>query len=77
VTAYFHLSKVEVHQGQMVDRGQKIGLVGRSGRVTGPHLHWVARYGTISVDPLSLLSLEPSSAGFEEKPADLGSRASH
>jgi hypothetical protein len=77
VTAYFHLSKVEVHQGQMVDRGQKIGLVGRSGRVTGPHLHWVARYGTISVDPLSLLSLEPSSAGSEEKPADLGSRASH
>jgi murein DD-endopeptidase MepM/ murein hydrolase activator NlpD len=31
--------------------------VGQSGRVTGPHLHWVARYGTIPVDPMSLLHL--------------------
>jgi murein DD-endopeptidase MepM/ murein hydrolase activator NlpD len=54
VTAYFHLSKAEVRQGQMVNAGQLIGRVGHSGRVTGPHLHWVARYGTISVDPLSL-----------------------
>jgi murein DD-endopeptidase MepM/ murein hydrolase activator NlpD len=54
VTAYFHLSKAEVRQGQMVKAGQLIGRVGQSGRVTGPHLHWVARYGTISVDPLSL-----------------------
>jgi murein DD-endopeptidase MepM/ murein hydrolase activator NlpD len=54
VTAYFHLSKAEVRQGQMVSAGQLIGRVGQSGRVTGPHLHWVARYGTISVDPLSL-----------------------
>ena len=58
VTAYFHLSKAEVRQGQMVRAGQLIGLVGRSGRVTGPHLHWVARYGTISVDPLSLPGVE-------------------
>ena len=35
--------------------GQRIGAVGRSGRVTGPHLHWIARYGAISVDPMSLL----------------------
>jgi murein DD-endopeptidase MepM/ murein hydrolase activator NlpD len=76
VTAYFHLSKAEVRQGQMVNRGQRIGLVGRSGRVTGPHLHWVARYGTISVDPLSLLGLEPTSADHGGKSADLGSGAS-
>jgi murein DD-endopeptidase MepM/ murein hydrolase activator NlpD len=37
-----------------VNAGQLIGRVGHSGRVTGPHLHWVARYGTISVDPMSL-----------------------
>jgi murein DD-endopeptidase MepM/ murein hydrolase activator NlpD len=54
VTAYFHLSKAEVRQGQIVNAGQLIGRVGHSGRVTGPHLHWVARYGTISVDPMSL-----------------------
>jgi murein DD-endopeptidase MepM/ murein hydrolase activator NlpD len=76
VTAYFHLSKAEVRQGQMVNRGQRIGLVGRSGRVTGPHLHWVARYGTISVDPLSLLGLEPTLSEHDGKRADLHSRSS-
>jgi murein DD-endopeptidase MepM/ murein hydrolase activator NlpD len=58
VTAYFHLSRSDVRRGQTVAAGQRIGAVGRSGRVTGPHLHWVARYGTISVDPMSLLQLE-------------------
>jgi murein DD-endopeptidase MepM/ murein hydrolase activator NlpD len=59
ITAYFHLSRAYVRQGQIVRAGQRIGAVGRSGRVTGPHLHWVARYGTISVDPMSLLQLVP------------------
>jgi hypothetical protein len=57
VTAYFHLSRAEVAEGDTVTAGQRIGAVGRSGRVTGPHLHWVARYGVISVDPMSLLKL--------------------
>jgi hypothetical protein len=60
VTAYFHLSRIDVRRGQRVVPGQRIGAVGRSGRVTGPHLHWVARYGAISVDPMSLLRLESS-----------------
>jgi murein DD-endopeptidase MepM/ murein hydrolase activator NlpD len=76
VTAYFHLSKAEVRKGQMVHVGQRIGLVGQSGRVTGPHLHWVARYGTVSVDPLSLLGLEPTASDHDGKPADLGSGTS-
>ena len=76
VTAYFHLSKVEVRQGQMVRTGQLIGRVGKSGRVTGPHLHWVARYGTISLDPLSLLGLEPTSSDPNRERADLGPRPS-
>lgn len=58
VTAYFHLSRIDVRQGDTVVVGQRIGAVGKSGRVTGPHLHWVARYGAISVDPMSLLTLE-------------------
>lgn len=60
VTAYFHLSRAHVRQGDTVVAGQRIGAVGKSGRVTGPHLHWVARYGAISVDPMSLLRLETS-----------------
>lgn len=57
VTAYFHLSKTLVSAGDTVKRGQEIGLVGQTGRVTGPHLHWAARYGTITVNPLDLVSL--------------------
>ena len=58
VTAYFHLSRTYVSEGDTVVAGQRIGAVGQSGRVTGPHLHWVARYGAISVDPMSLLQLD-------------------
>ena len=54
VTGYFHLSQADVQQGDTVKAGQRIGAVGRSGRVTGPHLHWIMRYGTISVDPMSM-----------------------
>ena len=57
VSAYFHLSRHDVAQGDTVAAGQQIGLVGATGRVTGPHLHWVVRYGAISVDPLSFLAL--------------------
>ncbi|MFI5210587.1 MAG: M23 family metallopeptidase [Gemmatimonadales bacterium] len=64
-TAYFHMSQALVAAGDTVERGQLIGRVGQSGRVTGPHLHWVFRYGGINVDPLSLeplglLDLRPS-----------------
>jgi murein DD-endopeptidase MepM/ murein hydrolase activator NlpD len=58
VTAYFHLSKTLVSVGDTVTRGQVIGLVGATGRVTGPHLHWSARYGAITVNPLDLVSLD-------------------
>jgi murein DD-endopeptidase MepM/ murein hydrolase activator NlpD len=57
VTGYFHLSRVDVAPGDTVETGQRIGGVGRSGRATGPHLHWIARYGAITVDPASLLRL--------------------
>ena len=57
VTGYFHLSRAEVSTGDTVARGQIIGRVGQSGRVTGPHLHWIARYGSITVDPMSLVKL--------------------
>jgi murein DD-endopeptidase MepM/ murein hydrolase activator NlpD len=62
VTAYFHLSRSDVAQGDTVVAGQRIGGVGQSGRVTGPHLHWVARYGRVVVDPMSLLDLEKKAA---------------
>ena len=57
VTGYFHLSRATVAPGDTVEKGQQIGLVGATGRVTGPHLHWNARYGAVTVNPLDLVSL--------------------
>lgn len=62
LSAYFHLSRQLVSPGDTVETGDPVGLVGATGRVTGPHLHWVVRYGTTSVDPRSLLSA-PLQAG--------------
>ncbi|HXF95128.1 MAG TPA: M23 family metallopeptidase [Gemmatimonadales bacterium] len=57
VSGYLHLSRILVSPGDTVATGQVIGHVGATGRVTGPHLHWLAHYGRIAVDPLSLLEL--------------------
>jgi murein DD-endopeptidase MepM/ murein hydrolase activator NlpD len=57
VTGYFHLSETLVSAGDTVTRGQIIGRVGATGRVTGPHLHWSARYGAITINPLDVISL--------------------
>jgi len=57
VTGYFHLSEQLVAPGETVEAGTPIGRVGATGRVTGPHLHWVVRYGHVSVDPRSLLAI--------------------
>ena len=54
-TGYFHLSKREVLEGQWVEKGQVIGRVGATGRVTGPHLHWHMYLQGFSIDPRSLL----------------------
>ena len=58
VTGYFHLSRADVTAGDTVEAGQRLGAVGHSGRVTAPHLHWIARYGAITINPLSLMALD-------------------
>ena len=59
-TGYLHLSRALVAPGDTVARGQTIGLVGATGRVTGPHLHWTARYGALTVNPMDLFELAPA-----------------
>jgi murein DD-endopeptidase MepM/ murein hydrolase activator NlpD len=56
-TIYMHLSKIQVRQGQKVRKGQRLGLSGATGRVTGPHLHMGVRWEGSNIDPLKLLAL--------------------
>jgi hypothetical protein len=44
-TVYGHLSRVDVPRGQAIERGETLGLVGDTGRTTGPHLHFEIRWG--------------------------------
>jgi murein DD-endopeptidase MepM/ murein hydrolase activator NlpD len=55
VSMYFHLSEISVEEGQRVSRGQSVGLSGKTGRTTGPHLHFGVSIRGNLVDPLPLL----------------------
>lgn len=57
-TSYFHLSRMDVKQGQKVKQNELLGLIGKSGRVTGPHLHFGCKVHGLWVDPASLLELK-------------------
>jgi len=50
-TCYLHQSKRLVKKGDRVARGQLIGLIGQTGRATGPHLHWAMNWFQIKLDP--------------------------
>ena len=52
-----HLSRLDVRPGSLVVRGDVVGAIGATGRVTGPHLHWTLRVGAAAVDPLSVLAI--------------------
>jgi murein DD-endopeptidase MepM/ murein hydrolase activator NlpD len=51
-TGFWHLSQIDVSAGQIVGKGELVGLVGNTGLSTGPHLHWEMRVGNVPVDPL-------------------------
>jgi murein DD-endopeptidase MepM/ murein hydrolase activator NlpD len=57
-TVSMHLSRIDVKEGQRVRLGERIGLSGATGRVTGPHLHWAVRWQDAYLDPAKLLRMK-------------------
>ncbi|MEX1248303.1 MAG: LysM peptidoglycan-binding domain-containing M23 family metallopeptidase [Anaerolineales bacterium] len=55
-TGYWHQEEISVQVGDLVEAGQVIGIVGKSGRVSGPHLHWEVWVGGVPVEPLDWLA---------------------
>lgn len=56
---FLHLSRIDAKVGDRVEQGQIVGAVGKTGRATGPHLHWGMNWFDVRLDPLLLL--EPAS----------------
>ena len=54
-SAFLHSQQLLVKAGDVVRQGQPIGLIGATGRVTGPHLHWSMKWHAARIDPLPLL----------------------
>jgi murein DD-endopeptidase MepM/ murein hydrolase activator NlpD len=71
VTYYAHLFGFYVDVGESVKRGQPLGVLGSTGRSTGPHLHFEIRDKGVLVDPLSLLPLRGSAPGYAGWPIDV------
>ena len=55
LSSYSHLSKINVSVNQFIEQGEKIGEIGSTGRVTGPHLHWSVYLDNTRINPESII----------------------
>lgn len=67
-SAYLHMSRILVKEGQEVDKGAVIGLVGSTGRSNGPHLHWGISVNGVQVNPRQWIDVRPCAAAAPAKP---------
>jgi murein DD-endopeptidase MepM/ murein hydrolase activator NlpD len=66
-TIYMHFKQIDVHEGDKVKKGDRLGLSGATGRVTGPHFHLGVRWNGAYLDPVKLLALTlPKTPAGEE-----------
>ncbi len=62
VSVFMHMSKIDVEDGQQINKGEVLGQVGATGRATGPHLHWSLKWkNRYYVNPESALALDTTS----------------
>lgn len=55
-TVYGHMDRIDVGYGQSVSQGQQIGILGNTGRSTGPHVHFMVKYGGVAQNPLNYIN---------------------
>jgi murein DD-endopeptidase MepM/ murein hydrolase activator NlpD len=65
-TMYFHMSRIDVKKGDLVEKGQGLGAIGATGQVTGPHLHFSVKLAGLYVDPKYVLALDLSQDALDE-----------
>ncbi len=66
-STFMHLSKMTVHEGELVKKGQKVGEVGATGRATGPHLHWGMSWFNTRLDPATFMGVPDLKPGARVK----------
>ena len=64
-TRYAHLSRMDVAEGMKVYRGDQIGAVGKTGKATGPHLHYEVLYKGSAINPYSFMNLDMSTEEYQ------------
>ncbi len=64
---FLHMSRIDVKVGERVEQGNVIGLVGATGRATGPHMHWGMNWFNVRVDPQLLMTPAGAQPATEAK----------
>jgi murein DD-endopeptidase MepM/ murein hydrolase activator NlpD len=68
ISMFCHLSRIDVQPGDQLEVGDHVGLVGATGRVTGPHLHWTLSLNNARIDPMLFLEPKPEAASETVQP---------